>query len=118
MALNKRFYDIISVIFIILIVALFIYKVFFFQETSFESGGFGTIFQLLVITLAFFVLTFTYWIFILVLAIKMNSQKLITILEVVIIAILTPFSIFFYVLTLRKHFKKMHKHEIVLYSLF
>jgi hypothetical protein len=117
MVLNKRFYDLISILFIILIAGLTYYRFTFVQKMVFESGSFGTIAQLVAITILSYILVFAYWLFILILAIRMNSHKLIKVIDVVIIAIFIPLSIFFYFLTLRQHMKKMPKYKFVMYSL-
>ena len=131
--LSKKTYDIISIIFIAIILSLFFFSSFITQKivanSMLEDGEtFSDIppevraekiaelensffFKYKVMKVVQWAVGLIYWIFILMLAIHMYSIRKISMLDVIIIAIAIPLAIVFYFLTLRKHFKEISVNE-------
>lgn len=111
MTLSKKFYDILSIIFIISIIGLFYFGfnslINVASQTTGDDLKNGINENLLFFTALKFIFVIGYYIFILVLAIKMRKRKLISIMDMILIAILIPLSFVYYLSTLRKHFNDL-----------
>lgn len=110
--LKKRFYDILTIVYIILIVAVFLtgytmyYNTFVDKALSGESNIFTPIY---ISNLIVLVLAFIYWIIILVLAIRLHREELTKTIDLAVIAIIIPLAPIFYLANLRKSLKKYHE---------
>lgn len=120
--LSKRFYNILTIIYIILIIVLFLLNYYLtfnailgaFESKSAEEAinkmGEGSP-ALSLIKILMYVLPTIYYIFILVLAIQLHSRKHLSMLNTVVIAIIAPLAPFFYIFTLRKALKEYENKE-------
>jgi hypothetical protein len=125
--LSKRFYDIITIAFIILAIGSVFLSSFSMKNTIKDSifgDGENTsnlsseeiserinpdklFLGIRLIGIFQWVLALAYYIFVLVLAIQMYALKKISTLDLVLIAIFVPLAFIFYLLTVRKRFKEI-----------
>lgn len=136
MVLSKKFYDILSILFVVLSIGLMFYSGKIISSTmgfggSDAQSGFPSLSdpeiqkdpqkmfmddsgltKLKIFNFLIYLVGLSYYILILILAIQMRSKELISTLDVVLIAILIPLAIVFYFLTLRKHFKELPQTKV------
>jgi len=112
--LSKRFYDILFVVLIVLIILFQIFNQLYFSknfdkllDTSNATGANVNNFWkgIVIKYLVLWVILFIYWIFILILAIQLHSKNASSMVDTVVIAILIPFALIFYITNLRKKLK-------------
>jgi len=110
--LSKRFCDILAVVFIlVLVLSIVLIKT---PMDEFRESGSPSIAEMDqslsemdYTRLVQGVAAAIYWIFILVLAIQLHSRKLASMLDVVLVVLISPLAIVFYFLTLRGKLKKV-----------
>ena len=107
--LSRKFYDILSIIFVLLIIIISIGGWYYTKSLPIEKLFLGSIIGFNTILLIIQFLAGIYYIFILVLAIQLHSKKALSTTDTVVTAIIVPFSIFFYLFTLRKALKKYER---------
>jgi hypothetical protein len=111
--LKKGFYDLVTGISFVLVVALSILISGMTSSRIIEGVGEGAIGGLLVLQLIIGAIIFIYWLFILILAINLYEKGSLILAEVVITAILIPFVPLTYLLILRKPLKEYHEENPV-----
>ncbi|HOU79574.1 MAG TPA: hypothetical protein PLY44_03635 [Candidatus Pacearchaeota archaeon] len=107
--LKKRFYDILTIVYVLLFLAILLIGNQIFANTFVEKASAGdySFFSSIYVSQAIvFILAFIYWLFILVLAIKLHKEDLTKTIDLVIITILVPLAPIFYLTNLRKSLKK------------
>lgn len=114
---SKRFYDILSLVFIILIFASSSIVSFFVDSPSIETlANSGAEMQEIAITslnsflyiqIFSMALMIMYAIFIIILAIQMHSKNVVSVGDTICIVLFFPLDFIFYFVTLRKHFKEI-----------
>lgn len=113
--MKKRFYDILTIVYIILVIAIFIIADRIFMNTVVEkglSGDFGTIFNPIYIShLIIYFLMGIYWLFILVLAAKLHRERLTKTVDLIIVILFVPLAPIFYLTNLRSSLNKYEKSK-------
>lgn len=107
--LKKRFYDILTIIYILLAITILLVGNQIFVNTFVEKASAGdySFFSSIYISQAIVsILAFIYWLFILLLAINLHKEGLTKTLDLVVIAIIIPLAPIFYLTNLRKPLKK------------
>lgn len=114
---SKKFYDILSLVFIISIFAsssiVFLFVDSPSAETLTNNGAEikeimnASLNSFLYTQIIFMILIIIYAIFIITLAIQMHSKELVSIWDTIFIVLFFPLDFIFYFVTLRKHFKEI-----------
>jgi hypothetical protein len=121
--LKKRFYDILTIIFIVLLVVTIYFQIKSISKTqdmifdctlnraqgdSLESCIDNIELPIFykIVGKIMYSLLFIYWLFILVLSIQLHKKDLTKTVDVVVIAIISPLAFIFYLTNLRKSLKK------------
>ncbi len=104
---STKFYDIYTITHIVLIAVIYYIASKLVMNNFVENGSMIPIFTPLAIgKLIVYLLAFVYWLFILILSIKLHKEELTKIIDVIIIAIIPPLAPIFYLVNLRKSLKK------------
>lgn len=108
---GKRFYDWLTIIYVVLVIATFLISNQIFMNTFVEkglSGDFNSIFNPIYISkLIIYLLMGIYWLFILVLATKLHKKDLTKTTDLIIIILISPLAPIFYLTNLRRHLNKL-----------
>lgn len=99
--LSKKFYDGLTIVSFILIILLSVISI-----ISFFKSGFVLIEIYWILIRIILVI---YWVFALVLAIQLAAKKQTKIIDVIIVAIIVPLAIIFYLTNLRKSLKRVEE---------
>lgn len=105
--LKKRTYDILTIIFVISLILLIVYNIYSFQKDFQESAMTAGIPSSQIIpnlnltSLLIQSLTAVYYIFILVLSIQLYRKNRVSLINMIVIVILIPFSFIYYLTYLR-----------------
>jgi hypothetical protein len=106
--LKKRFYDILTIIYVLLVIALFLAGNKIFADTFVNkalAGNYTFFAPILIANAIVCVLMFAYWLFILILAIKLHKEGLTKTVDLVVTIIIIPLAPIFYLVNLRKSLK-------------
>jgi hypothetical protein len=112
--LKKRFYDILTVVYIILVIAIFLIADRIFANTFINkalAGNYAVFTPILIGKAIIYVLMLTYWLFILILAIKLHKEDLTKTVDLVVTIIIIPLAPIFYLVNLRKSLKKYFEKQ-------
>jgi phosphatidylglycerophosphate synthase len=100
--LKKEFYDIVTVVGFVLIIGISIIISKIVSVEVVKQGKDITLNAMILFQLIVWAVVFIYWLFTLILSINLYEKKGITLLEIVLVAILIPFTPIIYFVLLRK----------------
>jgi phosphatidylglycerophosphate synthase len=100
--LKKEFYDIVTVVGFVLIIGISIIISKIVSVEVVKQGKDITLNAMILFQLIVWAVVFIYWLFTLILSINLYEKKVITLLEIVLVAILIPFTPIIYFVLLRK----------------
>ena len=107
--LKKRFYDILTIVYIILIIATFLIADRIFANTFVDkalAGNYAVFTPIYLAKAIAYTLSIIYWLFILILAIKLHKESLTKTVDLVVTIIIVPLAPIFYLVNLRKSLKQ------------
>lgn len=107
--LKKRFYDILTIVYIILVIVVFLTGNVIFLNTSLDKtleGDYTFFAPIYIARIILSVFGLAYWVFILLLAIKLHKKELTKTIDLVVIILIAPLAPIFYLFNLRKSLKK------------
>jgi len=107
--LKKRFYDILTIVYILLIIATFFIGDRIFANTFVDkalAGNYAVFTPILIAKAIASTLSIIYWLFILILAIKLHKEDLTKTVDLVVTIIIVPLAPIFYLVNLRKSLKQ------------
>ena len=107
--LKKRFYDILTIIYIPLVILVFWIGGKIFLNNFVKLGGNTSLAPISIANFIMYSLMLVYWLFILILAIKLHKEELTKTIDLVIIILFSPLAPIFYLTNLRKSLKKYHE---------
>jgi len=111
--LKKRFYDIITIVYIILIIAIFLIGNRIFMDNLLKLGANASLAPIAISKLIIYSLMFVYWLFILILAIKLYKEELTNTIDLIVIILLSPLAPIFYLTNLRKSLNKHNEKKSI-----
>jgi hypothetical protein len=107
--LKKRFYDILTIVYIILVIAIFLVGNRIFANTAVDkalAGNYAVFTPIYTSMAIVYILSFIYWLIILLLSIKLHKEGLTKTIDLVVVIIIIPLAPIFYLVNLRKSLKQ------------
>jgi len=106
--LSRKFYDVLTILFVLGVVGFLMYNQLTFESgvvsrDEFDSAVKGIIMDMLIVE----IIGGIYWIFVFILAIQMYKKELIGMFDLVIVIIIPPLAVVYYLASLRKRFNQV-----------